>query len=113
MRSMLAKRLDSPQPLSGGCQLPVFLKLGPVLCRPLDGEPERPRWKAAVQDLETRNRNLDLELAVDGMEMRWVVIVEVHPDRDPEEARDLRHRATVRTASCLGLIRRRAGLDGR
>ena len=103
MCSMLAKRLDSAQPLAGGCQLPIFEKLRPVLRRPLDGEPERPRWKSPVQDLETCDRNLDFELAVDRMEMWWIVILEVHPYRDPEEARDLRHRAKVRTANCLGL----------
>lgn len=109
MLGMLAKGLYSPQPLSSGCQLPVFEKLRPVLCRPLDREPERPRWKSPVQDLETCDRNLDLVLAIDSMEMWWVVILEVHPNRDPEEARDLRHRATVRTASCLGLTDLTAG----
>jgi hypothetical protein len=37
------------------------------------------------------------------VEMGWVMIIEVHPDDDPKEARNLRHRATVRTAACVRL----------
>jgi hypothetical protein len=101
---MLAKRLDSPQSLTSRRQLPVQQELIPVLSRPFDRETEGPGWELPVEDLETANRDLDFEFAVHGVEVRRVVIIEVHPDDDPEEARDLRHRATVLAGAWLGLI---------
>ena len=74
-----------------------------MLGRPLDRETQGTRRKPPVEDLQASNRDLDLEFAVYGVEMGWVMIIEVHPDDDPKEARNLRHRATVRTAACVRL----------
>jgi hypothetical protein len=37
------------------------------------------------------------------MEVGRVMVIEMHPDDDPKEPRDLRHRETVPAAPCLGL----------
>ena len=66
---MLAKGLDSPQPLASRCQLPIHEKLLLVLGRPLDRQTQRARWKPPIEDLQAPNRDRDLELAVDSMEM--------------------------------------------
>ena len=55
------------------------------------------------QDLQASDRDLDLELPVHRVEVRRVVIVEVHSDDDPKEATDLRHRCTVRICPYLRL----------
>jgi hypothetical protein len=83
---MLAKGLDSPQPLASRCQLPIDKKLLLVLGRPLDRQTQRARWKPPIQDLKPPNRDLDLELAIDSMEMGRVMILEVHSDNDTEES---------------------------
>jgi hypothetical protein len=88
---MLAKRLDPSQSLTGRRQLPIREELVPVLRCPLDRETERSRGKPTVEDLEASDGDLDLEFAVHSVEVRRMVIVEVHADDDPEESRDLRH----------------------
>lgn len=75
-----------------------------MLGRPLDRETESARREPPVEDLEAPNRNLDLEFAVHGVEVRRVMVVEVHLDNDPEEPRDLRHDGTVLAGAWLGLI---------
>jgi len=74
-----------------------------MLGGPFDRETQSTRWKPPVEDLKAPDRDLNLEFAVHGVEVGRVVIIEVHPDDDPKEARDLRHRLTVRAAACLGL----------
>ena len=49
-----------------------------------------------MHDPWTVDRDLRLVLAIDRVEMRRQMIVELHPHDDPEETRDLRHLATVR-----------------
>jgi hypothetical protein len=101
---MLAKRLDSLQSLASRRQLPVEQEFIPVLGRPLDRETQCARREPPVEDFQPANRDLDFEFAVYGMEMRRVVIIDVHPDHDPEEARDLGHPGTVPVGNWLGLI---------
>jgi hypothetical protein len=45
------------------------------------------------------------------VEVRRVMIVEVHSDDDPKEPRDLRHGGTVRTDACLRRIGRPGSTD--
>lgn len=103
MSRMLAKRLDSPQSPASRCQLPVRQKLVPVQGRPLDREAEGTRWEPPTEDFKAMNFYLSLELAVLSMKVRRPMIIEVHPDDDPEEPRNLGHRVKVRIGPCLGL----------
>ena len=72
---------------------------------PLDGETQGAGGEAPVDDLKALDRDLDLELPVLGMEVGRVMIIEVHPDDDPKESRDLGHRETVDGSACLRLTR--------
>ena len=94
---MLAKRFDRAQLTPGRCQLPIHEELVLVLGCPLDREPQRTRWKPPIEDLQAPNRDLDLEFAICGVEMRRVMIIEVHLDDDAKEARYLGHRPKIGT----------------
>lgn len=68
------------------------------------GEAERSRRQGSVQDARPVDRDLRLVFSIYGVEVWRQVIVELHSIDDSEEPRDLRHRPTVRTGGCLGLI---------
>jgi len=57
----------------------------------LADEPERSRWERADQRLERFDHDLRLMLAVDGVEVRRLVVAVVHRDHDPIEGADARH----------------------
>src|SRR5213593_1639369 len=100
---MLAKGFDPPQLLLRRRQLPVGPQFVPVLDSPLDREAERTRGKMSGEHVQTGDRHRRLELPVVSMKVGWQMVVEVHPDDDPEESRDFGHRATVRTGAYRGL----------
>lgn len=84
------------QRLTGGCQLPIDEQFRGMDRSPLHGEAECSRRKGSIEDARAIDRDLRLVLSVHSVEVRRQVILELHSNDDPEEPRDLRHRATVR-----------------
>lgn len=75
-----------------------------MLRSPFDRKAESARRQSPHEDLEAFDGDLALELAVRSVKVGRTVVLEVHPDDDSEEPRDLWHGATVRRPACLELI---------
>ena len=63
---------------------------------PLDHQRQGTGRKIAVKHAERLDAELGFGTAVMCMEMRRLVIEEVHADHDTEESRDLRHAVSLR-----------------
>ena len=70
---------------------------------PLHSQAERSRRQGSVQDARPIDRDLRFVLSVHGVKVRRQVILELHSNDDPEEPRDLRHRATALVGARLRL----------
>src|SRR3989304_1050977 len=58
---------------------------------PLDDQPENAKRKIALPQFQRSNPRHGTKFLVANVEMRRIVIVEVHRDHDSEEAADFRH----------------------
>ena len=83
--------LDPRQRLAIPGAHPVVIELETVDGDPLHEQREGPRRKRPGQDLRRADRHAQGLGSVPGVDMRWVMVVEVHRHHDPEEARDFRH----------------------
>ena len=72
-------------------QFPVSAQLVSVKHRPLQNEGERTPRQLSPEDVESVNADESLVLLIDRVEVRGLMIVEEHPDDDPEESAQLRH----------------------
>jgi hypothetical protein len=82
--------------------LPVLERLSLVKLGPGEHEPQLASCEIALDHVDLVNSDLGVTVSVPGMEVRVAVIVELHRDRDPEEAADSRHvLALVREPSAL------------
>jgi hypothetical protein len=59
--------------------------------RPLQNQCERPPWQFAAKHGKRRYLDRSFLFAVNGMEMRWLVIVVVEPNGNSEESGNFRH----------------------
>lgn len=94
----LPKGLNWLERLVITCPVPVLAKLGLASDGPLDHQAFGPGRQVAGDDDWTVDGYGSLGLAITGMEMRApqvMVLVLVHPDRDPVEAADSWHRASL------------------
>jgi hypothetical protein len=78
--------------------IPVLHQLNFVQRRPLDNESVSAAWQRSVNDIQSGDVVLRFVLAVEGMKMRWWVIIPIHPNEDAEEFADRGH------IGVLGLI---------
>jgi hypothetical protein len=82
---------------------PVFDQLRLVKSSPLDDQRQGTRRKIAPKHAGWPDLEPGFSTSVVGMEMRRLVIEEVHADHDPEESRDFRHRPSqIQIASLIG-----------
>jgi len=84
-RHALLQRRYGPQELLRPSAFPILLQFGHVRLPPLLHVTERTMRQAAPEHGSVSNAHRSLVLAVAGMEMGWIVIVEEHTDHDPEE----------------------------
>jgi hypothetical protein len=90
-----------PQKLLRPSAFPIVLQFGQVRLPPFLHVPERTTRQTTPEDKTVSNAHRCLVLAVRGVEMRWVVIVEEHTDHDAQEPADLRHADTLRRSSAM------------
>jgi hypothetical protein len=69
----------------------VYLQFGAVKPQPLPDQPQCPWRDRTSQDLSGGNRDLHFLSGIEGVEMRWWVVFEIHLDHDPVEAADPGH----------------------
>jgi hypothetical protein len=62
---------------------------------PFPDEPERACRQLTEERFSRRDHDLRLVLAVDGVEVRRLVVAVIHRDHDPVEGADPRHRCIV------------------
>lgn len=80
------------------CSLPVVSQLVLMCPCPLNYEASRSRWQLAGDDCQALDVDGGLCVPITGMKVRppsMVILVVVHPDRDPIEAADSRHPARL------------------
>jgi hypothetical protein len=94
-RFMLRQRLDRRQGLQCLSAHPVISELLHMEACPRPNEPQRTRRKRAIENPQGSQLDLSDLLAVLGMEVRWWVIGTVHPNDDPIEGGETRHRGIV------------------
>ena len=79
------------RPASDGETVPGCLdRLQPAV-RPGDHHPECTSRKRPVKQGERFDAEFRFRVAVDCMEVRWIVVVEIHPNRNTKKATHLRH----------------------
>ena len=74
-----------------------------MLAAPGSNQEERASWQS-TREYGPVHPDRRAVFAIPGVEMWRLVIIEVDRDDDPVEARNLRHRPTVRTGAWLRLI---------
>src|SRR3990167_7316172 len=85
------QRRDAPELTLRRQRCPVFHEFSLVHFSPLDDQPENARRKIALPQFQRSNTRHGAKFLVANVEMRRIVIVEVHRDHDSEEAADFRH----------------------
>ena len=77
---------------------PVFQEFALMKRGPFEDHGGGPAWKCAFQGCNRFDSDLHFIAAVESVEMRRIVVVEVHSNNDAEEAADLGHCAQRNTA---------------
>jgi hypothetical protein len=90
MPALLVERHDLLQRLVTLGSAPILTQLRAVRQRPFDHQNMDPARQVSAQDVQGFDRDLCIELAVDRVEVRWRMVVEVNLDQDAEEAADRR-----------------------
>src|ERR1700761_2102346 len=99
MVEALCQRLNRHQRSMVASPLPVVVQLCLTRSSPCAHETPGPGWQVTGEDRQVLEVEGRLCLPVPGMEMGAtfvVILVVVHPDRDPVEAAYLRHSGSVR-----------------
>lgn len=99
MVEALSQRLNGNQRSMFASTCPVVTQLRFTLSRPLGHEASRAGWQATCENRKILEIEDRLCLAISSMEMgttSMLVLVVIHPDRDPVEAAYLRHPWIVR-----------------
>lgn len=93
--SILLERLDSRQSSWFLSQSPVFRKLGLMKHTPLLNEASCCSGKLSSEQRSVVDPHEGFVFGIDGVEMRRVVVAEVHVDHDPVELAEARHLPNV------------------
>ena len=72
-----------------------------------------PNGECALDDLDVVDPNLRLGACTPGGKVRVAVIVEVHRDRDPEEAANRRHPADIAAPPVVSTLKEGSAAAGR
>lgn len=96
---ILRQRVDGLGRTPVLCPLPVGFQLLAVQTRPLGHELERATRETAHKHLIRADHDRSVMLGVLGVEVGWIVVVEVHRDDDPVEEADTGHGAIMSTAA--------------
>ncbi len=101
---MLSQRLDRNQWLEILRASPVGKQLAMVERRPLHHQTDGSWMQRALQEAWGIDGNHDLLPTVEGVKMRWGMVIEVHLDDDAEEAGDLWHLWRLAGDTSLALL---------
>jgi hypothetical protein len=75
---------------------PIVAQLLSMKLSPVQNQPECPARKLSFNDFERLDPDFGLVLAVDRVEVRWRVIVIIHPNDNPEEDAECWHSISPR-----------------